>query len=160
MKPPIEAVLEVEGWMRISCAEWRARLSVDMGDHRAGLGDDAAGRDRLDLVHLRQAEDDAAGERHGLAVIAGAGAARGHRHVHLEAGLEDVDDLGLALRRDDDVGGDLVELALEDRRVPEEVAALLLHDRRIVLDLDVAESGFQTRDIGHDDGPIKSSSSR
>ena len=50
---------------------------VDVDEDRAGLADDAAALDRLDLVHLGQVEENAAGQRHRLAVVAGPRPARG-----------------------------------------------------------------------------------
>ncbi len=135
------------------------RFIVDLGEHRAGFRNDAAARDLFDLVHLRKAQHDAARKRHRLAVIAGAGAARRDRHAHRKTGLQDVDHFRLALRRDDEVGGDVVELTLQDRRVPEEVAALLLHDRGIVFGLHVAERFLEGGNVGHSAAPIRSSSS-
>jgi hypothetical protein len=39
-------------------------------------------------------------------------------------GGEDFDHLGLTARGDDEVGGEMVHARLQDRRIPEEVAAL------------------------------------
>ena len=55
------------------------------------------------------------------------------------AGGHDPHDLGLALRRDHGVGRDLVELALQDRAVPVEVAAAPLDLLRLGLDRQTAE---------------------
>ena len=134
-----------------------ARGAVDVGDDGARASDDAARRDRGDGVHLGKAEDDTARERHGLAVIAGAGAARRDGNIVAMAGGEHADDFGLAFRRDDEVGGDLVELALQHRAVPVEVAALLLDDLWIVLDLQPGKVGFQRGQVHQ--APIRSSSS-
>jgi hypothetical protein len=142
-------------------AQFLARLgaggAVDVGDDGARTGDDAAGRDRCDGVHLGEAEDDTARKRHGLAVIAGACAARGDWDAVAMAGGEHADNFGLALRRDDEVSGDMVELALEHRAVPVEVAALLLDDFWIVLDPQPGKVGFQRGQVHH--APIRSSSS-
>ena len=51
---------------------------IEVGELDPGLGADPAVADRLDRGQLGQVEDDAALERHGLAVIAGAAAAHGH----------------------------------------------------------------------------------
>ena len=56
-------------------------------------------------------------------------------------------------------GCDVVELGLEDRRVPVMVAAALLHDARMVLHGNVAEVGAEGVK-GHAEAPIRSSSSR
>ena len=124
-----------------------AGRAVDVGEDGARPADDAAGRDRRDLVHLGKAEHDAAGQRHGLAVIAGAGAARRDRNAVPVAGGEHADHFRLALRRDDKVGGDMVELPLQHRAVPVEVAALLLHDLVVVLDLQAVEVALQRSNI-------------
>src|SRR5215210_3270121 len=103
-----------------------AGVLVDIRDNRAGFGDDATGRDRLHCIHLGKAEDNTAREWHRLTVIAGAGAARGDRDAEFVAGPQDMDDLVLVLRRDDDVTGDMVKLSFKHRGVPEEIPALLL----------------------------------
>jgi hypothetical protein len=54
-------------------------------------------------------------------------------------GAEDSDDLLLRARVDDDIGRHVIELRLEDGRIPVVVAAFLLDDARVVLDRDVAE---------------------
>ena len=112
-----------------------------------GSADHAPARDLEDLVHLDQAEKDAAGQRHGLAVVAGPAAARGHGNAELVGGRENGRDLRLGLRRDDEIGGHRLELALQHRRIPVEVAALLLHQDRIVLALDRADQGAEGGDV-------------
>ncbi len=126
-----------------------AGLAVDLSEDRARLGHRPAAGDRLQRIEIGEAEDHSARQRHRLAVIAGAGAAGRDRHPQRVAGLEDADHLGLVLRRDDEIAGDVIELALQHRRVPEEVPALMLHDRRVVLGLDAVEGGFQAGDVGH-----------
>jgi hypothetical protein len=68
---------------------------VHVGELGAGLDADAAVVDGLDGGHLREVEDDAAAERHGLAVVAGAAAARGDRDAAGVGGPERADDLRL-----------------------------------------------------------------
>ncbi len=125
----------------------RPRHLVDVGDDGAGLGDEAAGLDGQHLVHAGEVEDDAARERHGLAVIAGAGAARRHGDAELMGGGQHPHHLLLAHRRDDDVAGDMVELALQRRRIPVEVAALLADEVGIVLRLDAGELRLEAVDV-------------
>ena len=72
-------------------------------------------------------------------------------------GGEHADHLVLALRRDDEVAFHVVEFALEDWAVPVEVAAFLLNDRRMILDLDAVEVALQSGNIHNQS--IKSSSS-
>ena len=124
----------------------RARL-VDVDQQRARLADDASSFDRPDVVHLGEVQEHPAHERHRLAIIAGPRAARGHRNPELVGGCEDGSDFGFACRRNDDVGGDRVEFALQHRRIPEEIAALLLDQDGIVLPLDRADLGAQRGDV-------------
>ena len=105
--------------------------------------------DRLDRRHLGQVEDDAALERHGLAIVAGAAAAHGERHAMPVAGRDRAHDLGLALRRDHGIGGHLVEPALEDRAVPVEVAAAPLDLLRLGLDREARQLAQHPLDSAH-----------
>ena len=66
-------------------------------------------------------------QRHRLAVVAGAAAAHGDRHALAVAGGKRADHLGLVARLDHQIGADVLELALQHRAVPVEVAALQLH---------------------------------
>ena len=74
--------------------------------------------DRI-CVHLGEVQQHAAHERHRLAVIAGPRAARSDRNPKLVGGREDGPDFRFARRRNDDVGGDRFELALQHRRIPD-----------------------------------------
>ena len=74
------------------------------------------------------------------------------------AGFQHADQLGFRLRRDDDVAGDRFELLLQDGAVPVEIAALLLDDGWIVLDLDAGDVRLERRDV-HQGCPTVSSSS-
>ncbi|MNT44135.1 hypothetical protein D3C72_1806480 [compost metagenome] len=134
--------------------------AVEFGGDDAGLGDHAARMDRLDLVHVEKVEDDAAGERHGLAVIARAAAARRDRHAMGIGDLQRADHFLFALRRNDEVTDDVVELGLQDRRVPIEVTALLLHERRIVLNRDALEFLLDLLVVRHGQSFISGSRSR
>lgn len=117
----------------------RLGLLVELGKHDARFADDPAGMDLLDLVHGCKVQHDAAGKRHGLAVIAGASAARRDRHAMGIGDLQRSNDLFLGLRRDDEIGRYIVELRLQDRRVPIEIPALLANKRGIVLNGDALE---------------------
>ena len=135
---------------------------VDVDEERARLADDASPLDRPDLVHLGEVQEHAAHERHRLAVIAGSRAARGDRNPEPVGGREDGPHLRFALRRNDDVGGHRLELALQHRRIPIEVAALLLDQDGIVLPFDRADLGAQRGDVvsaAHGARPLSASSS-
>ena len=82
------------------------------------------------------------------------------RHVMRIGGRQRADDLLLARGRHDEVGGHVVERALEDRAVPVEVPALLPDDGRMVLELEAVEIAPQPLDVAHQAAPMRSSSSR
>src|SRR5690606_30879059 len=65
----------------------------------------------------------------------------------------------LGARRDDDIRRNVVELRLEDGRVPVMVPALLLDDAGVVLDGNVAERGAELCKV-HRNHSMRSSSSR
>ena len=90
--------------------------------------------DRSDRRHFGQVENDAAIERHGLAIIARAAAAHGDGHAMAIAGGDRAHDLRFAPRRDHGIGSYLIEAALEDRAVPVEIAAAPLDLLRLGLD--------------------------
>ena len=69
-----------------------------------------------------------------------------------EGGAERAEDLGLVAGGDDGLGGDVVELALEDRAVPVEVARAALHLLRLGLGRDVGEVAEQVVDGGQGAG--------
>ena len=140
---------------------WCGRL-VDVDEDRARLADDAAALDRLDLVHLGQVQEHPAGQGHRLAIVAGAGAARGDRDLEPVGGGEDGAHFRFARRRHDDVGGHRLELALQHRRIPVEVAALLSDQNGIVLPLDRADEIAKGGDVVaaiHGARPLRPSSS-
>jgi hypothetical protein len=124
---------------------WRGAAASPAGNGRASPGRSwprAARRPRrrrfrastaVTLVHLGEVEHEAARQRHRLAVIAGAGAARRHRDAEADGGREHSMTSASLFGDDDDVGGDVLELPLQHRRVPVEVAALLLDEGRVVL---------------------------
>jgi hypothetical protein len=74
------------------------------------------------MRHVRKIDERAALQRHGLPVVAGAAAARGQRNAVTRRGAGDGDDIGFMARRDDNLGRFAVQLRIEDRAVPEEVA--------------------------------------
>jgi hypothetical protein len=73
-----------------------------------------------------QVEDDAAVQRHALAVVAGAAAAHRDGHAGRGAGGHDGTDLVLGLRARHGVGAQVLELALEHGAEPVEVLAQAL----------------------------------
>ncbi len=130
-------------------------MLVDVDEQRARLCDHAPARNLENCVHLDQVQKHAAGQRHGLAVIAGSRASRGHGDAELVGRREHRRNLRLGLRRDDEIGGHRLELALQNGRIPVEVATLLLHQDGIVLALDWADQGAESGDVvGHAHGKI------
>jgi hypothetical protein len=84
----------------------------------------------------------AACERHRLAVIAGARAAGRDRHVMGIAGAQHLDHLGLVPGPHHEIGGDMVEPRLQDRRIPEEVAAGRADRGFLCLDIEMRKRGL------------------
>ena len=138
----------VGGWVQPDLlTRMAARLLVEGSYDGAGLGHDPAMADLTHGVELRQIQKDPAGKRHGLPVIAGAGAARRHRDRMVMGRREHLDDLLLGNGRDHDIGGDRVELALERGRIPEEIPALLAHQSGIFLDLHAVDALLEGFDV-------------
>ena len=125
----------------------RRRRLVDVDEDGAGLADDPARMDRPDPVHIRQIQQDAAGQRHRLPVIAGAAAPRSDGNSEFIGRRENLFDFGFGRRRDHDIGRHRVEFALQNRRIPVEVATLLLDQNRIVLGSDGADTAAQPGDV-------------
>ena len=92
-------------------------------DGDAGPGANAAGPHPLDPVKALHLEDHPALERHRLAVVPGSAAAHGYRDAAGVAGAEHRDDIRLVAGNDDDVAKMSFQLVLQDRAVPEVVAA-------------------------------------
>ena len=78
----------------------------------------------LHRVQRRQVDHHPAVERHGLAIVAGAGPEGRQRQAAAHAIAHQPHQFVLVLGRDDDVGGHVGQLVRQDRREPEEVAAL------------------------------------
>jgi hypothetical protein len=134
---------------------------VEIGADDAGAADHPAGLDFADVIHVCKAQNHAAGQRHRLAVIAGACAARRDRNVVAIAGLEHADQLGFGFWRDHEIAGDMIKLALEQRRIPVEVPALLLDNLVIVLDPESVKLSNQRFNVhwsgAPSNGPVRSS---
>ncbi len=92
---------------------------------------DAFGSDGFDAIHADEVEDDAAVEGDGLAVVPGAGAARGDGDVAVVTTGEDALYLFDVDGLQREFGGLVVELLFEDGGVPVEVAGETLHDLRV-----------------------------
>ena len=131
-------------------------LVIDLRNDGTRLHHHNAGADGLHLVHFGQIEDDAAGQRHGLTVVAGPCAAHRHRHLMGVTGLQDLDHLRLGLRRYHQIAGHVIQLLLQHRRVPEEIAALLFHDLRIVLHGNPGKVRLQLLERTHSAAPRSS----
>ena len=99
MKPPIVAVPQVEGACAVPARNARALRRVEVCQHGSRVRTiTRPGWIAFTAFMFGEVQDDAAGQRHGLPVIAGAGAARRDRHVVGVAGLQDLDHLGLGRR--------------------------------------------------------------
>lgn len=122
---------------------WRRQRLVDVEQARPRLEASGAVRDTHDAVEAGHVEDDAAGERHRLTVVAGAAAAHRQRHAVAGAGRGDADDLVTIARHRHEIGALIFKQRFQDRREPEEVAALELQRRRIVGKRNAAEIGLQ-----------------
>jgi hypothetical protein len=101
----------------------------------------------LDRIQRRHVEHDAAMNRHALPVIAGAAAADRDRHAVARRGAGEPDHVGFVARRNQQIGGLTLELALEDRTEPEEIPRLLVEGLWIILDRNVAERGGKRREV-------------
>ena len=142
----------------LAALERRLERGLDEG---AGLDPDAAGLDRNHLVVAGHVEDDAALQRHRLAVVARAAAADGQRHAVAHGRGDDAGDFRFTARLDHDVGAAVLQMLGEDGAIPIEVAGLLpqlsfLRARRDVADVlpELRQRGL--RNGGHLD-PLKSS---
>src|SRR5262249_13811389 len=100
--------------------------------------------------------------RYHLAVIASGTAAHHQRHAEARTSRRGTHDLVDRARHDDQLGCLAVELALEDRRIPIEVAALQAQQRRLVDELQSGERGAKGGVAGgrHGPDPTSWSSSR
>jgi hypothetical protein len=142
-----------------------ARQPVDLDEIGAGFEAAGTGLQEDRPVELRRIEDDPALERDELAVVAGPAAAHDERDAELRARADDAECLVLVLRDGDEIGRLAVEFGLQDRAIPEEIAALEAHELRVVDDVDTRQSLAETAEIvrgqriGHGD-PAMASSSR
>ena len=114
---------------------------VDVEKARTGLEPPGAGLRPDDAIEPADVEDDAALERHRLTVVARAAAAHRQRHAMARAGRGDPHHLVLGLRQDDEIGALVLQKRFQDRREPEEIAALQFDRRRIVGDGDSGKIG-------------------
>jgi hypothetical protein len=113
----------------------------------AGLRADRVVLHRHDRVEQAEIEQHAARERHGLTVIAGAGAARGERQAVRHTIARHIDKLRDIGGHHDDVGQYVIEFGLEDRREPVIIARLALARAGRALAAD-------RREIGRDAIPV------
>ena len=119
----------------------RPQLRIHVVHLGAGADAHQPGFHPLDRRQRREVEQHAAVERHRLAVIAGAATARRQRNPVAGTGGRRADHVGLVARRHDHVGRLAVELGIEDRAVPEEVARPPPHHRRLGDHRHVAQFG-------------------
>ena len=120
---------------------------VQVLQKNARFGDDAARVYFLHIVHEAEVHDAATFERHGLAVVAGACAARGDRAVMFKANLKDFNDFGFGPWAYDEVGGDMVEARFQNRRVPEEIARGRFDGDVFLFDVEMRKGGFGGGDV-------------
>ena len=125
----------------------RPELGIDVDQLRAHLGPHQARLVPDDPRHRRHVEQHATLERHRLAIVSGRQAARRDRDAAARAGGHGRDDVGLAARHDDDIGCLAMQLGIEDRAVPEVVAATPPDRGCVGDDGNVAEIGDQPCDI-------------
>jgi len=98
------------------------RSGVDRIHFGTGADTDLFRSDPFDRVERGDVEQHAAGERYGLAIIAGATGPHCQWHAVTYAGRGDPNYIGLVAWRDDQIGRLVVELIVENRAVPEEIA--------------------------------------
>jgi hypothetical protein len=112
---------------------------VQPRDARAGLHAHAARLDRKHLVDLGHVENDAAFQRHALAVIAGAATANGDRDAQFRGRGRHSAHLILIGRDDDEVTHEMANIFAEDGAVPEIIARTQFNLLRIVVDTDAID---------------------
>ncbi len=96
---------------------------------------------RQEPIEVAEIEHDAAFERHRLAVVAGAGAARRHRNASAVAIGEGAHDFVFVGRADQKIAAYALQPLVQHRRIPEEVATLLAHQRAVGDALDRRQIG-------------------
>jgi hypothetical protein len=119
------------------------RLGVDRVHLGARTDTQATGLDPFDIGQSRDVEQHAALQRHRLAVIAGAPCPHRDRHAMPCTGRRGTDDIFFVAWRDDEIGRFTVELLVQDRTVPEEIARAPAHDLGFGDEGDIAEIGDQ-----------------
>jgi len=115
--------------MHAQLPPFRPRRAIEVAHLPSRSDAHQAGTLPLDRVERRHVDHHAALQRHRLAVIAGAAAARGDRHAVAEAGGGDADHVRLVARADHRLRRLAAQLPVQHRAVPEEVARFLPHQR-------------------------------
>jgi len=124
-----EAAAEQPAQRRAAVGRWNTaqllprglRLLLEFAETDAGLRARHAGAHPQAAVVARHVEHHAAGQRRGLAVVAGAAAADGDGHAAARAGADHRADLFLGARPHDHVGALVLELAYQHGAEPGEV---------------------------------------
>jgi hypothetical protein len=126
----------------------RSAAGFDLAELGAGAdAQDAVGH-IADRVQSDQVQHHAAMQRHRLPVIAGAAAARRHRHAGGGTDPQCLDHVGLGAWRHHEVAGGGAQLLLQHRAVPVEITRFLLHQRRVRLHRNVAERRGERGPVG------------
>ena len=125
----------------------RQAVGFEIAELEAGLHARDPVLQRQEPIEAAEIEHDAALERHCLAVIAGAGTARRHRDAAGVAIGEGAHDLVLVGRADHEIAAHTLQPLVQHRRIPEEIAALLAHQRAV-------GDAFDRRQIGRNALPV------
>jgi hypothetical protein len=118
---------------------------VDVGHQRACLHPHEALADLEDAVHRRRLEDQPAPERHRLPVVPGAAAADRDRDVMGVGGGKAMGQFLPRFRARDQIAEGPAQLGVQDRGIPEEIAAAFL-DRDRVVETSTGASSAAMRD--------------
>ena len=124
-----------------------ARLFIQRNQLGAGLRAHNAVLGPKQLIKCRYIQHHATLQRHGLAVIAGAGAAWRHGNAPRMAGGQNAHHISLITRFGHHIRAHAIQLALEHGAIPEEIAAALAHQRGICHPADIGQRGHQASNI-------------
>ncbi len=134
------------------------QFGVDRVELRPGFDAQDPGLDPFYLRERGDVEQDAAVERHGLAVISSTAGAHRERYPMPCAGCGRIDDVIFVAGCDDQIRRLAVELLVQDRAVPEEIPRSPPHHLGIENHGDIAEIGDELvqrmdGEIVHDASP-------
>ena len=124
-----------------------ARLFIQRNQFRAGLRAHDAGLRPKQLIQSGDIQHHAAMQRHGLAVIAGAGAARCDRNAPRMAGGQNAHHISLITRFGHHIRAHAIQLTFQHGAIPEEIAAALAYQSGICHPADIRQRGHQASNI-------------